>query len=494
VNRPPSDLTPTQRWVLGLGAVASLMISLDALVVLTALDRIRRALHAPLDSLEWTVNAYTLTFAVLLMPAAALAERYGRRRLLSVGIMLFTAASAVCAVSPNIGYLVAARAVQGTGAAAVMPTAMTLLVANIPSQRRAAALGLFASVTGLATLGAPVVGGALVEVASWQWIFWLNVPIGVALIPLIRRHVPESRGTAARVDFVGMVLVAAGMIGVMWALIRGNKAGWLASPITVALALGALCIVVFVVWELRTPAPLLPIRLFARRGFGAANAAAFTMFASLVGLVFWLAQYLQTVQHVGALGAGLRLAPMTLTLSVLAPWVGARINRVGERVWVTSGLSLQVVGSALLAWIAHAQLPYLAMVVPLLVTGAGASMVIPAAQSAVVAAAPVEAAGAASSTFNTLRQLGAAFGVAISSAVFAAAGAFAPTARFTDGFVAATAAVTALPLVGIAIATLMPSHSRAPAPRAESSPLARTAPAPGQPVLPRVELQPERSR
>jgi EmrB/QacA subfamily drug resistance transporter len=463
-----------QRWVLGLGAVASLMIALDGLVVLTALDRIRTSLDASLDALEWTVNAYTLTFAVLLMPAAALAERYGRRRLLTAGITLFTAASAACALSPNVACLVTARAVQGTGAAAVMPTAMTLLIANIPPQRRAAALGLFASVTGLATLGAPVVGGAVVEVASWQWIFWLNVPIGVTLIPLIRRHVPESRGTARRVDFVGVLLIAAGMTGLMWALIRGNKAGWLTPPITVASAIGALCLVAFVFWELRTPAPLLPVRLFARGGFGATNAAAFTLFASLVGLVFWLAQYLQTVQHVGALGAGIRLAPMTVTLSVLAPWVGARINRVGERVWVTTGLSLQVSGTALLAWIAHAHLPYGAMVIPLLATGAGASMVIPASQSAVVAAAPPDAAGAASGTFNTVRQLGGAFGVAISSAVFAATGAFEPAARFTDGFVAATAAVTALPLAGIAIATFMPRHSRAQAQRAELRPLERT--------------------
>jgi MFS family permease len=210
--------------------------------------------------------------------------------------------------------------------------------------------------------------------------------------------------------------------------------------------------------------------------------------------VFWLAQYLQTVQHVGALGAGLRLAPMTVTLSVLAPWVGARINRVGERVWVTTGLTLQVAGSALLAWIAHAHLPYSAMVVPLLATGAGASMVIPAAQSAVVAAAPPEAAGAASGVFNTLRQLGAAFGVAISSAVFAATGAFAPATRFSDGFVAATVAVTILPLVGLAIATLVPSHSRAPASSAELPPLSRTGPSPGRPALPRVELQRERFR
>src|SRR6266536_3089019 len=428
-------MTAGQRGVLGLSAVGALMIGLDALVVLTALDKIRETLDASLAQLEWTVNAYTLSFAVLLMPAAALGEKYGRRLVLSVGIGIFTAASALCALAPNIESLIAARAVQGVGAAAVMPMTLTLLAANFSPEKRAAALGAFASVTGLAILGGPVLGGAIVESATWQWIFWLNVPIGIVLLPLIRRRVPESKGAARRLDLPGIAFIALGTTGLMWALVRGNSIGWTDPQIALAWVLGGGLLAAFIAWELRTSAPLLPMRLFAHRGFAAGNAAAFAIFGTMFGVVFWLAQYLQTVQHNGSLGAGLRLAPMTVTLSIVAPWAGRQVNRIGERNLVASGIAMQAIGAAAVTWVAHERWSYPAMLAPLVILGVGASVAIPAAQSAVVSAASPAAAGAASGTFNTLRQMGSAFGVAISSAVFASNGDFVPSAAFEDGFV-----------------------------------------------------------
>jgi len=460
VARRRAGMTADQLWVLGLSAVGALMIGLDALVVLTALDKIRKTLDASLVQLEWTVNAYTLSFAVLLMPAAALGEKYGRRLVLSAGIGIFTVASALCALAPDIESLIAARAVQGVGAAAVMPMTLTLLAANFSAEKRPAALGAFASVTGLAILGGPVLGGAVVESASWQWIFWLNVPIGIALIPLIRRRVPESKGAARRLDLPGIGFIVSGTLGLMWALVRGNSIGWTDPQIVSAWVLGGGLLAAFVGWELRAAAPLLPMRLFAHRGFAAGNAAAFAIFGTMFGVVFWFAQYLQTVQHNGSLGAGLRLAPMTVTLSIVAPWAGRRINRIGERNLVATGLAMQAVGAAAVAWVAHERWSYAAMLAPLVILGVGASIAIPAAQSAVVSSAPPAAAGAASGTFNTLRQQGSAFGVAISSAIFASNGDFRPAAAFEDGFVPAIAAIAVLALVGALAATFIPSRRR----------------------------------
>src|SRR5919107_2291908 len=216
----------TRRWVLGLAAVASFMVALDTLVVSTALTTIRADLGASVEELEWTVNAYNLSFAVLLMTAAALGDRFGRRRLFAGGIGLFTLASAACALAPSVGALIAARAVQGAGAATVTTLALTLVGAAFAPERRGAALGIFFALTGLAVAGGPLVGGAVTEGIAWQWIFWLNVPIGLALIPLVLARIPESRGPDSAIDLPGLALVSAGVLGVVWALVRADAAGW----------------------------------------------------------------------------------------------------------------------------------------------------------------------------------------------------------------------------------------------------------------------------
>ena len=456
-------MTAGQRWVLALSSVAAFMIMLDALVVLTALDAIRRDLGASLGQLEWTVNSYTLSFAVLLMPAAAVGDRFGRRRVLAAGILLFTASSAACALAPDAGWLIAARVAQGAGAAVVMPLTLASLAAAFEPSARARALGLFASVTGLATLGGPIVGGAVVQAASWQWIFWLNVPVGVLMAPLVLLRMAEAR----RLDPVGMLLVCGGALGLVWGLARGNGAGWSSAEALVSLVGGSVLMIAFVLWELRARNPLLPMRFFTERGFAAGNAAAFALFGSMYGVVFFMAQFLQTAQHRGSLEAGLLLAPMTVTLFVLAPIVGGRINRVGERPLVVTGLLLQAAGCGWLAIIAVPDLSYPALIAPLVMVGAGASMAIPSIQSAVLGAVPTPAAGMASGTFNTIRQLGAAFGVAITAAVFAAEGGYGSARTFTNGLGPALAAASTMCAIGVVAAAAIPRRDRR---RTHSSP------------------------
>src|SRR5215211_6857880 len=213
-------------WTFAITSVALFMTTLDNLVVTTALPVIRKDLDASLSGLEWTVNAYTLTFAVLLLTGAALGDRFGRRLMFSIGLGIFTAASAAAALAPSIGALDAARAIQGLGGAIVMPLTLTLLSAAVPKERRGLALGVWGGISGLAVAFGPLVGGAVVEGISWHWIFWLNVPIGLLLIPLAFSRLSESRGPSARLDLPGVVLASTGLFGIVWGLVRGNSVGW----------------------------------------------------------------------------------------------------------------------------------------------------------------------------------------------------------------------------------------------------------------------------
>jgi EmrB/QacA subfamily drug resistance transporter len=446
-----------QAWVLALTSAVSFMVSLDSQVVATALPVIRLHLHASLASLEWTVNAYTLSFAVLLLTGAALGERLGRRRMLTAGIGLFTAASAACALAPDAGALIVARAVQGAGAALMLPLALALLSAAFPPQRRAWALGIFSSVTGIAVLAGPVVGGAVTQGLAWEWIFWLNVPIGLLIIPFILARLPAGR-TSACLDPFGLIMITGGALGIVWALIRANTVGWASPEIVLTLAAGALLAAAFVVWELRAHAPMMPLRLFRSRAFAAGNAAAFCVFAVLLALVFFMAQFLQTGLGYGPLGAGLRLLPAWAMLTLIAPFSGALIGRVGERPLIAGGLTVVAGGLTWLALIARAGLPYSQLAAPLILAGVGASVAIPATMSAVMTSVPPAAIGQASGTLNMLRQLGGVFGIAICAAVFAAHGGYASPAAFASGFGPAMGACAGLALLGAAAGLAIPSR------------------------------------
>jgi EmrB/QacA subfamily drug resistance transporter len=447
-------------WVLALASVASLMVALDMLVVTTALSTIRLHLGASIEELEWTVNAYTLSFAVLLMTGAALGDRFGRRRMFVAGLGLFTAASAACGLAPSVGWLIVARAVQGAGSALVMPLALTLVTAAFAPEQRARALGIFSGITGLAVLGGPVVGGAVTQGIAWQWIFWINVPIGLLTIPLALRRVQESFGPRTTPDLAGLLLVTGAALGLVWGLVRGNSAGWGSVEVVGALLVGAVLAAGFVAWELRSPEPMLPVQLFASRPFASGNAAIFFQLASLGGAVFFMAQFFQTAQHYGPLAAGLRLLPWTATLFVVAPLAGSWIGRLGERPFAVTGLLLNAGGMAWIALIARPDVAYGRLVAPLVIAGAGVSMALPAVQNAVMNSVAPERIGKASGAFNMLRQLGGVFGIAALVAVFTGAGSYASPHLFSDGFTAAMTASAALAVLGAAASLGLPAAAR----------------------------------
>ena len=259
-------------WTFIVTSVAVFMVSLDNLVVTTALPVIKQDLGASLQGLEWTVNAYTLTFAVLLLTGAALGDRFGRKRMFGIGLAVFTLGSALAALAPTIGTLIGARALQGVGGAIVTPLTLTILSAAVPPARRGLALGIWGGVSGLAVAIGPVVGGAVVEGLSWQWIFWLNVPIGIALLPIAWLRLTESKGPNRSLDLPGLALASTGLLGIVWGLIRGNEHGWTSLGVAGPIVAGVVLLTAFVLWELRSRAPMVPMRFFRSRAFSAANA------------------------------------------------------------------------------------------------------------------------------------------------------------------------------------------------------------------------------
>jgi EmrB/QacA subfamily drug resistance transporter len=476
-----SETTHTRKktrtaWVVALTAIGSLMAALDTLVVSTSLSTIRLDLGASIEDLEWTVNAYNLSFAVLLITAAALGDRYGRRAFYAIGLGLFAAASAAAALAPSVGFLVAARAAQGAGAALVLTLGLTLLTAGFPPEKRGAAIGLFSAVTGIAVALGPLVGGAIAEGIDWTWIFWLNVPIGLAAIPLVLRKIEESYGGDTGLDVPGLTLISAGAFGLVWGLVRGNSVGWDSLEIIGALAAGAVLVAAFIAWEQRAAEPMVPMRFFRSRAFAAGNAAIFFTLASLFGAVFFFAQMLQTALGYGPLDAGLRLMPWTVTFITVAPVVGNLVDRVGERPFMVAGLSLQAMALGWIALIADSGLTYSEFLVPSILAGVGVSMAIPAAQNSVVGSFSVEDIGKAAGANSMMRELGGVFGVAVAAAVFSGAGSYASSEAFLDGFAPAVAVLAGFSALGAIVALALPGRRRsagslpvAPVPALESA-------------------------
>jgi EmrB/QacA subfamily drug resistance transporter len=444
--------TSTQRWVLGLAAAGSFMSVLDAMVVTTALDSLRHELAASVEALAWTVNAYTLSFAALLMTGAALGDRFGRRRMYVAGLLLFAASSVACALAPGTEWLIAARALQGAGAALVMPIAMALLGAAFPPAQRARALGLFSGIAGLAVLTGPVVGGAIVHGLAWQWIFWINLPVALVVAWLVRAKVPEGRGAQAPLDVVGVVLLTAALVPLVWGLVHGNSAGWSSPSVLAALAGGVVLGVLFIVSQrMNAWDAMIPPRLFRSAVLGPGLAVALLLTASLFGALFFMAQYFQVVRAASPLAAGASMLPWTATLFIVAPIAGAMVRRVGERPLVVAGLLLQAAGMVWLSGLARSGGPYLAWVLPLAIAGSGISMAMPAVQSAVLAAVEPRDIGKAAGLFNTMRQLGGVLGVALTVAVFVRVGGYGSAHAFSNGFAAALWTSALLSLAGAAM-------------------------------------------
>ncbi|TDC53802.1 DHA2 family efflux MFS transporter permease subunit [Jiangella ureilytica] len=443
-------------WVLALTSIASLMVALDTLIVTVALTTIRDDLGATLEELEWTVNAYNLSLAVLLMTGSALGERYGRRRLFAAGLVAFTVASAACALAPGVGWLIAARVAQGAGAALLMPLSLAILSAAYPPERRGRAMGVFMGVTGLSVVGGPLLGGAITEGVSWEWIFWLNVPLGLLVLPFVLTRIEESRGAGTGLDLPGLALGTAAAFGLVWGLVRGNVAGWGSAEVVASLVLGALLLVAFVTWERRAQEPMLPLEFFRSRAFSAGNATGFLLTASLFGTLFVIAQFLQIGLGRSPFEAGLRLVPWTGCLMVVAPLAGALVDRLGERPFLVGGLLLQAGGFGWIALVAEPGMAYGPLVAPLVISGIGIAMAIPATQNSVVGAVPPHMIGKGAGTNTMLRQLGGVFGVAVLVAVFAGWGGYESPRAFTDGFVAALAGASVLAVLGAAAGLLIP--------------------------------------
>src|SRR5438128_9296468 len=440
-------------WTFAITSVALVMTTLDNLVVTTALPVIRRDLHAGLSGLEWTVNAYTLTFAVLLITGAALGDRFGRRRIFVLGLAIFTLASAAAALAPSIEVLIAARAVQGLGGAIVTPLTLTILSAAVPPERRGLALGAWGGISGLAVALGPLVGGAVVEGISWQWIFWLNVPIGLVLIPLAALRLRETRGPNDSLDLPGLGLASTGLLGIVWGLVRANQLGWGSPEIAATLVGGAVLLVLFVLWELRAPAPMLPLRFFRNRTFAAANVASLLMFFGMFGSIFLLAQFFQTVQAYSPLAAGLRILPWTAMPIFVAPIAGALSDRIGGRPLMVVGLGLQATGLAWIAAVSSPSVAYSALVAPFVLSGVGMALYFAPVANVVLSAVRPEEEGQASGATNAIRELGGVFGVAMLASVFAHYGGYGTGQSFVDGLGPAIYAGAGVVAVG-AIAAL----------------------------------------
>lgn len=457
----PAPETPTRGragWTLAIVSVALFMTSLDNLVVGVALPRIRTDLAGSLEALQWTVNAYTLAFAVLLITGAALGDRFGRKRMFITGLGVFTLASAAAALSVDIGTLIAARVVQGAGAAMVTPLTLTLLAEAFPGARRGVALGVWAGVSGLGVALGPAVGGAVVESISWHWIFWLNVPTGAVAMALAVRLLAESHGPGGRLDIPGLGLVATGLFGVTFGIVRGQELGWTSTTVLIALIGGSVLIAAFLAWEHRAGAPMLPLRFFASRGFSATSVVSFSMFFGVFGAIFLLAQFFQTAQGYGPLEAGLRTLPWTAMPMFVAPVAGILSDRIGSRPLMATGLALQAVAIGWLAQVSAVDVAYSALLIPFVLGGTGMALVFaPAANATLHSVLPAEA-GQASGATNAIRELGGVMGVAVLASVFAANGGYQSPQTFVDGLTAALPYATVVLAAGAVAALFVPGR------------------------------------
>ncbi len=443
-------------WTFAITALALFMVSLDNLVVTMALPIIRLDLGASLADLEWTVNAYTLPYAALLLLGAALGDRFGRQRMFTFGLAVFTVGSAAAALAPSSDLLILARAAQGIGAAFVTPLSLTILSDIISPARRPLALGAWGGIAGLAIAIGPVVGGAITQGISWHWIFWVNVPIGILAVILSTIRLRESRGPGQSLDLPGVALAGAGLVGIVWGATHGNGLGWTDPQILASIGVGAALVVAFLAWEARAAEPMLPLGLFRRRGSVVANGISFLMSFGMFGTIFLLSQFFQVVQGLDPLEAGLRVLPWTAMPIVVAPLAGVASVRVGPRPILAAGLGLMAAGLAWLAAIVSATVDYASLLPPFVVSGVGMGLFFAPIANVVLSAVPKEDEGKASGANNTIRELGGVFGVAVLAAVFAANGSYATPQLYVTGIIPAIAGGAAVVAAAAVLALAVP--------------------------------------
>jgi len=443
------------------------MASLDNLVVTSALPVIHERLGASVEDLQWITNAYTLSFAALMLLAVTLGDRFGRRHLFVVGIAIFTVASALAALSTEPWALIAARALQGVGGAAVMPLSLTLLAGSVSARLRPLAIGIWGGIAGLGVALGPLIGGAVVEGWSWEAIFWINVPIGVLAIVLALVALPNSFGARVRADLVGVVLVGLGILALVFGIVRGNDAGWDSLQVAGSLVLGALLLGAFVWWESRFEAPLLPLRLFRDRSFTVANLVGLTFSFGAFGSVFILIQFLQVVQGYSPLTAGLMTMPWTLAPMVVAPLAGVFSGRIGTRTLTVAGLTSLAVGIFWLGFAMSADVAYLTLLPGFILAGIGMGLVFAPISTAVLANMVPNDHAKASGANSTLREIGVALGIAVLTAVFTGAGGTLSPTGYVDAAIPAIFVGAAVLALAALIALLMPAGKQAPAPVAD---------------------------
>jgi EmrB/QacA subfamily drug resistance transporter len=453
----------TSRWTLLIVSVGLFMVVLDNLVVNVALPSIHRDLGGSIEALEWTVSAYVLAYAVFLLTGAALGDRFGRKRMFTAGIALFTLSSAAAALAPTSGMLIAARALQGLGAAIVTPLTLTLIADAFPPQRRGVAIGVWSGISGVAVALGPLVGGAVTQAASWHWIFWINVPIGIALIPLAITRLAESHGPSRHLDLRGLALASSGLFGIVFGLVRSQSQGWTDPEILVALGAGMLLVVAFVIHELRTREPMLPMRFFAKRSFAVTNTVSLAMYFGMFGSIFFLSQFLQNVLHNTPLQAGVKLLVWTGASMVVSPLAGFFSERYGSRMFMAAGLGLQALALGWLAALAGVHQTYASMIVPFVLAGAGMALVFAPSANAVLSSVRSEQAGQASGATNAIRELGGVLGIAVLSTVFASHGSYLSPEQFVSGLRPAMWVGVAVLAAGGLIAAAVPFSSRAEA-------------------------------
>jgi EmrB/QacA subfamily drug resistance transporter len=450
-------------WTLAIVSIGLFMVVLDNLVVSVALPSIHRDLGASIQSLEWTVNAYVLSYAVLLLTGAAIGDRFGRKRMFMTGIALFTASSAAAALAPSVGLLIVARATQGVGAAITTPLTLTLLANAFPPERRGMAIGVWSGISGIAVALGPLVGGAVVQAASWHWIFWINVPIGIVLVPLAALRLSESHGPAQPLDLRGLAFGSTGLFGIVFGLVRSQSLGWSNPEVVVSLAAGAALVVAFIRYERGAQAPMLPMSFFARRGFAVTNVVSLAMYFGMFGSIFFLSQFLQNVLHNTPLQAGVKLLVWTGATMVVSPLAGFFSERYGSRLFMAAGLALQAIALGWLATLAGVHQTYASMIGPFILGGAGMALVFAPSANAVLASVRSDQAGQASGATNAIRELGGVLGVSVLATVFTSHGGYSSPQEFVNGLVPAMWVGTAVLGVGALIPLMLPFSTRATA-------------------------------
>jgi EmrB/QacA subfamily drug resistance transporter len=421
---PESRTRPTNPWlVLGVLTTGFFMIMLDTTIVNVAIPAMSAGLNTTLDQILWVLNSYILVYAVLLITAGRLGDLYGQRTLFAVGLAIFTVASGLCGFAQDANQLIVARILQGVGGALLTPQTLAILTSLFPPERRGAAFGIWAGVAGLATLAGPTLGGAIVTYIDWRWIFFVNVPIGIAALIATFAIIPDLRpGRHHGWDVVGVILATSGLFGLIFGLIEGERFNWgeigsYVVTIPEVIGAGVVLLVLFVIWERYQAEPLVPLSLFEERNFAVTNWIAAAIAFGMMSLFLPVVIYLQSVRDFSALTAGLTLAPMSLTSMVVAPFAGRLADRIGGKYILMTGIFVFAIGFGSLTYVAGPDSTWINFLVPAIVAGGGMGMTFAPMTTVAMRNISPRMAGAASGVLNTTRQVGAAVGSAVVGAL-----------------------------------------------------------------------------